>query len=217
MDSNVLLIGGGGHCHSVLDTILSDKKYKEIGVVARDRDNYVQLQKDEFVAPYLVGVDSNLPGLLLAGWNNAFVTLGSVGKPFGRIRIYQMLIDIGFTIPVIADSTAIVSENARIGGGTFIGKNAIVNAGCDIGECVIINTGAILEHDCTIEKYAHICPGTVLCGGVKVGEYSHVGAASVVRQNIKIGSEVIIGIGSVIVRDIPDNVKAYGNPCKVVE
>ena len=50
-----------------------------------------------------------------------------------------------------------------------------------------------------------------------VGNDSHVGAGSVVRQQINIGNDVLIGAGSVVVKDIPDNVKAFGNPCKVVE
>ena len=50
-----------------------------------------------------------------------------------------------------------------------------------------------------------------------MGDDSHVGAGSVVRQGIQIGSETVIGAGSVVVKDIPDNMKVYGNPCKAVE
>ena len=31
-----------------------------------------------------------------------------------------------------------------------------------------------------------------------------------------VGKSVLIGAGSIVVKDIPDNVKAYGNPCKVI-
>jgi maltose O-acetyltransferase len=33
---------------------------------------------------------------------------------------------------------------------------------------------------------------------------------------VTIGSNVVIGAGSVVTKDIPDNVVAVGNPCKVV-
>ena len=33
---------------------------------------------------------------------------------------------------------------------------------------------------------------------------------------VTIGNGVIIGAGSVVVKDIPDNVIAFGNPCKVI-
>jgi acetyltransferase-like isoleucine patch superfamily enzyme len=35
-------------------------------------------------------------------------------------------------------------------------------------------------------------------------------------DNVKIGKNVIIGAGSLVTKDIPDNVVAYGNPCKIV-
>jgi maltose O-acetyltransferase len=33
---------------------------------------------------------------------------------------------------------------------------------------------------------------------------------------VTIGNNVVIGAGSIVTKDIPDNVIAYGNPCKVV-
>ena len=44
-----------------------------------------------------------------------------------------------------------------------------------------------------------------------------MGAGSSVIQQVKIGESSIIGAGSVVVKDIPSMVKAYGNPCRVVE
>ena len=52
---------------------------------------------------------------------------------------------------------------------------------------------------------------------MKVGHDSHVGAGSVVKQLVEIGNQVLIGAGSTVLKDIQDNVKAYGNPCRVVE
>ena len=43
-----------------------------------------------------------------------------------------------------------------------------------------------------------------------------MGVGSCVIQGINIGKNCFIGAGSVVVSDIPDNVVAYGNPCKVV-
>jgi acetyltransferase-like isoleucine patch superfamily enzyme len=35
-------------------------------------------------------------------------------------------------------------------------------------------------------------------------------------DGIKVGKNTIIGAGSVVTRDIPDNVVAYGSPCKII-
>ena len=217
MGKKLLLIGGGGHCHSVIDSVINVGIYNEIGVVAKDQDNYNALKDDTLLAPYLVGTDENLTKLFESGWNCAFITLGSVGNTGGRRILYRNLSDLGFEIPIIIDPSAVVSCWATIEKGVYIGKRAIINAGSKVGACAIINTGTIVEHDCVIGNFAHISPGTTLCGQVSIGNDSHIGAGSVVRQCINIGLSSMIGAGSVVVKDIPDNVKAYGNPCRVVE
>ena len=37
------------------------------------------------------------------------------------------------------------------------------------------------------------------------------------RSSIQFGDNVVIGAGSVVTKDIPDNVVAVGNPCKVIK
>lgn len=217
MGKKLLLIGGGGHCHSVIDSVLSSRIYTEIGLVAKDQDNYNELMDDTLIAPYLVGKDEDLPELYKRGWGSAFITLGSIGNTFGRRALFKTISKIGFKIPTLIDPSAVVSGTAVMGNGIFIGKRAVVNAGVKLGTCTIINTGAIIEHDCIVGDFVHISPGTTICGQVSIGNDSHIGAGSVVRQMITIGSKSIIGAGSVVVKEIPDNVKAYGNPCRVVE
>ena len=217
MENKLLLIGGGGHCHSVIDSVISAGIFKEIGVVAKDQDNYNELKDDVLLAPYLVGTDMHLPRLFETGWNCAFITLGSVGNTKGRRALRLVIQNIGFELPTIVDPSAVVSCRAIVEKGVFIGKRAVINTGSKVGACAIINTGAIIEHDCVIGDFAHISPGTTLCGQVSIGNDSHIGAGSVVRQCINIGLSSMIGAGSVVVKDIPDNVKAYGNPCRVVE
>lgn len=50
---------------------------------------------------------------------------------------------------------------------------------------------------------------------IKVGSDVWIGGNTVVVPGATIGSNVVIGAGSVVVGDIPDNVVAFGNPCKV--
>ncbi len=208
MEKKLLLIGGGGHCRSVLDCVLSSNEYDEIGIIDNLDCSYPGIP--------VIGKDEDIPQLIGSGWNNAFITVGSVGNTSIRRKLYKMLNDLKITIPVIADPTAVIAKGAVIGRGTFIGKRAVINTNSNIGECAIINTGAIIEHDCIVGDFTHISPGTVICGGVKIGSDSHVGAGSVVRQLITIGNCSLIGAGSVVVKDIEDNKKAYGNPCRVV-
>ena len=209
MGKKLLLIGGGGHCRSVADSIRALGTYDGIGIVDPGENGCEGIPT--------VGEDADLPRLCAEGWTEAVITVGSVGDDSIRRRLRETAKAAGLKLPVIADPTAVIAKDADIGEGVFIGKRAVVNTGSRIGACAIINSGAIIEHDCTVGELAHISTGAILCGQVTVGKDAHIGAGSTVRQGIRIGDGALIGAGSVVVKDIPSGAKAYGNPCRVVE
>lgn len=207
----IVLIGGGGHAASVLDTLLSGGRYDVVGII----DQKAEVTKAMLGIPFL-GNDENLPILLKKGIKNAAISVGSVGDTSIRHRIYNMVKALGFKLPAIIDSSAVIGR-CTIGEGVFIGKKAVVNALTNIDKMSIINTGAVIEHGCNIGEFCHIAPGAILGGGVTVGEHTHVGIGTVVIQGIHVGRTSLIGAGSVVVNDIRDGIKAYGNPCREVE
>ena len=52
---------------------------------------------------------------------------------------------------------------------------------------------------------------------VKIGDNVWIGGNSVIFPGVVIGDNVTIGAGSVVTKNIPDNVLALGNPCKVIK
>ena len=51
---------------------------------------------------------------------------------------------------------------------------------------------------------------------VHLGENVWVGAGAVILPGVSIGNDSVIGAGSVVTKDIPANVVAVGNPCRVL-
>ena len=51
---------------------------------------------------------------------------------------------------------------------------------------------------------------------VHIGENAWIGAGVIILPGVSIGRNAVIGAGSVVTKDIPDNVVAVGNPCKVL-
>lgn len=51
---------------------------------------------------------------------------------------------------------------------------------------------------------------------VRIGSNCWLGAGAIVMPGITIGDNVVIGAGSVVTKDIPSNVVAVGNPCRVL-
>ena len=51
---------------------------------------------------------------------------------------------------------------------------------------------------------------------VWIGENAWIGAGVIILPGIHIGKNAVIGAGSIVTKDIPDNVVAVGNPCRVI-
>lgn len=211
------MLGTGGHCRSVADSLFELSEYEEIGLVGKIRSDDNDKYGGDFpMGLPAVGNDDRLEELMKEGYTDAFIAIGSVGDTTVRKKLYLELKRIGFHIPNIIDKSSTVSKYAVLGEGIYIGKKAAVNAYAVIGNCAIINTASIIEHQCIIGDFVHAASGSTLCGNVKVGAETHIGAGSIVKQGIHIGSGTMIGMGSVVLKDIGDYVTAYGNPCRIV-
>lgn len=186
---DILIVGFGGHAKSVADCIERMGKYRIVG--------YTDFEEHSSKYKYL-GTDVELQSIFDNGVRNAVVGVGYLGKGELRRRLYNNLKKIGYELPIIVDPSAIVSETASIGEGTFVGKNAVINAEASIGKMAIINTMALVEHECVVGDYAHVAVAAVLCGQVKVGEAAFVGANATVIQCMEITAHKIVPAGATI-------------------
>ncbi len=51
---------------------------------------------------------------------------------------------------------------------------------------------------------------------VRIGRNCWIGAGAIIVPGVTIGDNVVVGAGSVVTKDLPDNVVAVGNPCRVL-
>ena len=52
---------------------------------------------------------------------------------------------------------------------------------------------------------------------VTIGKNVYIGPRSIILDGVTIGDNAIIGAGSIVTKDIPSNVFAAGNQCKVIK
>lgn len=204
-NSRLVLIGGGGHCKSVLDTIIRLNTYSEVVITDCKLAAGTRILGCE-----VVGNDEMLSELFERGFRDAVITIGSIKSTDIRRDAFLKAEAVGFNFPRIIDPSAVVSGSASIGAGVYIGKNAVVNVDTVIDDMAIINTGAIVEHDCRIGKFTHVAVGAVICGGAEIEEDILIGANAVVLQGVRIGRNSIIGAGGIVLGDVPENSKIVG-------
>lgn len=114
----------------------------------------------------------------------------------------------------IIHKSAIISPTATLGKGLLINSLAYVGPHTKMGDFVNIGNRAMVNHHSTLEDFVSINPGANIAGHTHIGRGTLIGIGATVSNGITIGKNSIIGAGAIVVRDIPDNVVAYGNPCK---
>lgn len=190
----------GGHALSVADSIIKSGEFRILGYTDLSKNNYI----DEY--EYL-GNDSILESLLKKGIKNAVISVGHVKSSDIRRKLYGMLKEIGYELPAIIDSSAVISANAIIGEGSFVGKNAVVNSKSTIGKMCIINSSSICEHETFIDDFSHVSIGAVCCGNVKIGCNCFIGANFTIIQNVSVGDNCIVGAASLVLKNIDNNTR----------
>ena len=107
-------------------------------------------------------------------------------------------------------------RHIRLGTGTYINMNCNF---IDDGQ-IRIGKGVLFGAAVTIATVGHpVNPrvrGYMYTAPVTIGDNCWIGANVVICPGVTIGENTVIGAGSVVTRDIPENVVAAGNPCRVL-
>lgn len=125
-----------------------------------------------------------------------------------------------------------------------IGENATIvpSFRCDYGSNIHIGDGFFANGDCIIlDVHKVIIGNNVMFGprvlvftashpidadvratslvfgkAITIGDNVWIGGGTIINPGVSIGNRVVVGSGSVVTKDIPDDVVAAGNPCKII-
>jgi len=106
----------------------------------------------------------------------------------------------------------------------FIGENFFMNFGGIILDCNVVRIGANVQCGPSVQLLAATHPlaaaeriiGPELSAPITIGDNVWLGGGVIVCPGVTIGANTTIGAGSVVTRDIPANVFAACNPCRVI-
>ena len=158
-----------------------------------------------------------------------------------QLQCLDRLYDFNMTRPTQLDKReAMLKEMfAEIGENCYIEPPLHANWGgahCHFGKCVYANFNLTLVDDSHIYvgDYTMIAPNVVIATAghpilpelrekqyqynmpVHIGRNCWIGAGALIMPGVTIGDNTVIGAGSVVTKDIPANVVAVGNPCRVL-
>lgn len=203
-NKNLILVGGGGHCKSVID-VAESAGFQIKGIL-----DIPENVGKEVLGYSIVGTDDQILDYV----NDAvfIVTVGHIKDAALRIELHQKIADAGGNFATIIASTAHVSNYAHIGEGTVVMHHVVVNAEASIGRGCIINTFANIEHDAKIGNYCHISTGAMVNGNCIVGSETFLGSQSVMVNGIEITDGCVVGAGSLVLKNLTQKGIYSGNP-----
>jgi maltose O-acetyltransferase len=105
------------------------------------------------------------------------------------------------------------------------GDNFFANYNCVFLDCNYIKMGNNVFLGPNVQIYAAHHPilaserikGPELGSPIAIGNNVWIGGGSIICAAVTIGDNITIGAGSVVVKNIPANVVAVGNPCRVIK
>jgi len=149
-------------------------------------------------------------------WPHPFEGVIAIGEPQFRMEMYLRLKQKEIPLTTIIDPSARLSPTAKIGSGCIIGPGSFISSNTTLEENVMLEINTIVGHDISIGMHSVVSSCSILGGGTRIGEKSFIGLNCSVKERTSIGSGSIIGMQSAVFHDIPDEVIALGNPCRVV-
>jgi len=208
MKDKIILIGGGGHCKSVIDVIEQENKFEIIGIIdIKDKIG------TSVIGYNVIGCDDDIEKLSKT-CKNFIITFGQGKSNEFRKNTYAKLKSLNINLPIIKSPYSHVSKHAIIGEGTVVMHGVIVNAGATVGVNCILNTQSLIEHDAEVGSHCHISTKATLNGTVKMGNSVFAGSSCVIKDGISICDDVTIGTGATVVKDITEAGIYVGCPAK---
>ena len=145
-------------------------------------------------------------------------------KPSQTLRRFQILKDL---LGYVADDEIIVNQpfycdygkQIRVGKRFFANFNLTIldEARVTIGDDCFIGPNVSIYTACHSTDPVERNTRREWAEPVTIGDNVWIGGSVTILPGVTIGSNVTIGAGSVVTKDIPDNVVAVGNPCKVIK
>lgn len=204
----IILIGGGGHCKSVIEAAESS------GRTIRGVFDIPSAVGSKILGYDVIGTDDDIT--LYVNDCEFVVTLGNIKDPHKRILLHNLVEKQGGKFATIIASTAQVSTHAAVGDGTVVLHHATINAGAKVGKGCIINSCSNVEHDVEIGDYCHISTGTMINGDAKIGRATFVGSGATVGNGVSIKENSVVGMGAAVCSDITESGIYVGIPAKKI-
>jgi sugar O-acyltransferase (sialic acid O-acetyltransferase NeuD family) len=142
-----------------------------------------------------------------------------VTNPLAKQPVFQFFSESGLEMNFtnIVHPKSYIASSVVLASGILIEPLVSISSQSELTFGVTIKRGTTIGHHTKVEEFTTVNPGCTISGNVQIGKGCTIGSGTVLRDSISVGTNSIIGAGSNVTKDIPANVLAFGNPCRVMK
>lgn len=207
----IVIVGGGSFIGNLINYIEGMNQYEIVG--------YTDIKDNgSFFGYNYVGTDDILPQLFANGVECAALGVGNrLSDTALKQKIFNELIEIGFTLPVIKGAGVIVHKGVKLGQGVILRDGCIVQSNATLGNCVMIGDRAVISHDTSIGDFSQVVSGCTLGRGIRIGRSVFFGFNCVVTNDLTIVDGCTVGACSLVNKNCEVAGLYFGTPAKLMK
>lgn len=183
----LLIVGAGGHGHSVAEAILMAKQFNLVGF----------LDDGAFARGEAVW------GLPVLGPTTAFEKYAgqathavvAIGNNVLRQKLFAELQAAGFALASVIHPKALVSPRAQLAAGVAVMAGAIVGTEATLGQGAIVNCGAVVDHHAEVHEFGHLGVNACMAGGSVLGALAWMQAGSAIGYGAQVEAGTVLKPG----------------------
>lgn len=217
----IAIIGAGGFAHELAWHIENSQVISFENSTVNEPD-FVFISKDDALKKSIGSfkVKPEYEFLNSAESKKSFFSV-AIGDTNTRISITNNYIGRGLYSASIISNFARIGFETSLGKGSIICPNVTIMPGVQIGNFFQAHLNSYVAHNCIIGDFVTLLPGSMVSGYVTVEDHALIGAGAIIRngtasKRIRIGKSAIVGMGSVVTNDVPDGHVVVGNPAKTL-
>ncbi|MBT5383675.1 MAG: acetyltransferase [Kordiimonadaceae bacterium] len=213
MNKKIIILGVGGNCIDILDTVISinEKEDREVYSCMGFLDDDKETWEKEIHGVKVLGALDTAPN-----YEDCYFVNG-IGSPLNFFTKRDIISKTKIPLDrfeTIVHPSAEISRMSHLGLGAVILQSVTIASDVTIGNHVMVLPNSIVGHGDTISDYVTIAGGVCVSGGVSIGRSCYIGANASIIGNITIGEMCLVGMGSVVIDSVGKNSLVAGNPAK---
>jgi sugar O-acyltransferase (sialic acid O-acetyltransferase NeuD family) len=207
----IVIVGGGSFIGNLINYIEGMNEFEIVG--------YTDIHDNgSFFGYNYLGNDDILPQLYREGVECAALGVGNrLNDTALKQKIYNELLEIGFTLPVIKGAGVIVHKGVKLGQGVILRDACIIQSNVTLGNCVMIGDRAVISHDTSIGDFSQVVSGCTLGRGITIGKSVFFGFNCVVTNDLTIVDRCTVGACSLVNKNCEKAGLYFGTPAKLMK